>query len=238
MKRFLRAILIIAILCILALTLTACVVKDTEKTTTENKTNTVENTTENTVNETETNGKEIVPDNTDEGKEFTRGKWIDNKYINDFADIKFNLPTGWEKYTDEEIAKLMNVGIEQLNGDQKELLENSGSNSVYGMVVNDPSSGASAMILFENTIFKVTPEYYLSSVKTQLEEVESFYYTIGDIYEKKLAGNTYSAMDAEVSGTVVKQYYLVRTIDNYVVAMIITTTQDGQLDTVLNCFEK
>ena len=82
MKRFLKAILIIAIVCVLALTLTACGEKDNE-TKAQNKTNTAEN----EVNETEgveNKGRETVPDNTEEAKAFTRGKWEDNKYVNDY----------------------------------------------------------------------------------------------------------------------------------------------------------
>lgn len=237
MKRFLKAILIIAIVCVLALTLTACGNKESENKA-QNKTNTVENGVNETENtENKNNGRETVANDTEETKAFTRGKWEENKYVNDFAGIKFNLPTGWEKSTDEEIAKLMNVGVELLNEDQQKLIEELPNKSVYGMVANDPASGASVMILFEDTTLKVTPEFYLSSVKTQLEEVESFYYTVGDIYEKTVGGNKYSTMDAEISGTAVKQYYFVSTINNYVVAMIITTTQEGQLNTVLNCFE-
>ena len=243
MKKILKTLLLIALVSVLALTLTACGEKKENNTnSTANKNNTVQNT-ENDANdvndfeEPENNERGELPDDTEDAKDFTRGKWEENKYVNDFADIKFNLPTGWEKATDEEIAKLMNIGVEALNEDQQKLIEQSGSNSVYGMVANDPASGASIMIIFEDTVLKVTPEYYLSSVKKQLEDVESYYYTVGDITEKELAGAKYSSMDAEISNTIVKQSYYAKTINNYVVSIIITTTQEGQLDTILNCFE-
>ena len=241
MKKILKTLLLITIISVLALTLTACGEKTENKTNATNKTNNTEtNTTnpvENTTEETNNYGSEELQNDVDEAKEFTRGKWEDNQYVNDFANIKFNLPAGWEKATDEEIAKLMNVGVEALNEDQQKLIEESGSNSVYGMTANDPESGASVMILFEDTTLKVTPEFYLSQVKKQLEDVEAFYYTVGDITEKDLAGEKYYSMDAEVSETVVKQSYYAKTINNYVVAIIITTTQEGQIDTILNCFE-
>ena len=237
MKKILKTLLLIALISVLALTLTACGKKEENKTNTSNKASNTTNTVENQVDEPDNFGGENVEPDEVEAGDFTRGKWEENKYVNDFAKIKFNLPTGWLKATDEEIAKLMNVGVEALNEDQQKLLEESGSNSVYGMVANDPASGASIMIIFEDTVLKVTPEYYLSSVKKQLEEVESYYYTIGDITEKELAGTKYYSMDAEISGTVVNQYYYVKTINNYVVTIIITTTQEGQIDTLLNCFE-
>ena len=234
MKKILKTLLLITIIIALALTLTACGEKEDNKTNSTNKTNTVEN----KEDESSNNEREVLPNDTDEAKDFTRGKWEDNKYVNDFANIKFNLPTGWVKATDEEIAKLMNVGVEALNEDQQKLIEESDSNSVYGMVANDPASGASIMIIFEDLVFKVTPEYYLSQVKKQLEDVESYYYTVGDITQKDVAGEKYYSMEAEVSGTIkVNQYYYTKIIGNYVSTIIITTTQEGQIDTLLSCFE-
>ncbi len=53
--------------------------------------------------------------------EFSTGEWYGNVYTNDFIGIKYELPQGWEKYGDEEIAEIMNLGKEFLNDNQKNM---------------------------------------------------------------------------------------------------------------------
>lgn len=216
MKKVLKTILIAGMLCIVTLTMSGCGKEKEENKNQEEVANNQENTT-------------VVS--------FSRGEWKDNQYRNDFAKIKFNLPEGWEKATDEEIANLMNIGVEALNEDQQKLAELSAKNTLYGMVANDPNSGANIMITLEKPTLKVTPEYYLSSVKQQLEAVESIKYTVGEAYNKDIAGNKYVVADAKVSGYPIEQSYYIRAEGDYIIGIIITTTGDGQLEEILNCFE-
>lgn len=218
MKKTLKTILIAGLLLCVVLVMAGCGKQE------ENKEN--NEVAKNSTNELVTNNVEV-----------SRGKWNENKYTNDFAKIKFNLPEGWVKATDEEIANTMNVGIEMLNEDQKKLAEIAEQTTVYCMVANDPSTAASVMIMLEKPTLKVTPEYYLTSVKQQLEAVDSMEYNIGEQYTKNIGGEKYTAMDATVANYPVSQSYYVKAEGDYMVAMIITTTEEGQLDKILNAFE-
>lgn len=218
MKKTLKTILIAGLLLCVVLVMAGCGKQEENK-----ENNEVAN---NSTNELVTNNVEV-----------SRGEWNGNQYANDFAKVKFNLPEGWTKATDEEIANLMNVGVEMLNEEQQKLAEIAEQTTVYCMVVNDPSTSASVMIMLEKPTLKVTPEYYLTSVKQQLEAVDSMEYTLGEQYTKNVGGEEYIAMDATVANYPVAQSYYVKAEGDYILAIIITTTEEGQLDKILNAFE-
>ena len=115
MKKTLKIMLVIAMLSIVVICMTACGKKE------ENK-------------------NEVANENKTTTVEVSRGTWNGNQYVNEFAKVKFNLPTGWEKYSDEQIAEMMNIGVEMLNEDQKKLAELAQDNALYGMVANNPST--------------------------------------------------------------------------------------------------
>lgn len=219
MKKLLKTLLVLAMLCAVTITLVGCGKEENTNTAKE----------ENTVNN----------ENQEAATNFSRGEWQDNKYVNDFAGIKFNLPEGWEKYSDERIAEIMNIGVAALNEDQQKMAELAEQTAVYGMAANNPSTGASVMITIEKPVLKVTPEYYVSSVKQQLEAVEGVGYVVGEQYTTKIAGTEYQALDANatVSGYTVSQTYYIKAVDDYIVGIIITTTGDGQLNEILSYFE-
>lgn len=216
MKKTLKTILIAGLLFCVILTMAGCGKQEEENKGTTNK-----------------SGNEQVVNN----EQVSRGEWKENQYTNDFAKVKFNLPEGWAIASDEDIAKLMNIGVEMLNVDQQKLAELAEQTSLYCMVANEENTGASVMVMLEKPTLKVTSELYLSTVKQQLESVESMKYNIGEQYSKTISGEEYTAVDATIENYPVEQRYYVRTEGDYIVAIIITTTAEGQLDTILNCFE-
>lgn len=213
MKKTLKVFLILAMLCVVAVTLVGCGKKEEES-----KTN---------------NENEVV-----EAK-LTRGEWQGNKYTNNYAGVKFNLPEGWEKYSDEQIAQIMNIGVEALNEDQQDMAKLLEQTALYGMVVNDPTTGANVMIMIEKPILTVTPEYYLSNVKQQLEAVEGIKYEFDEPYKTKLGNQEYYRLDAEteVYGISMGQHYFIKAVDDYIVGIIVTTTGEGQIEEIVKCFE-
>ena len=220
MKKTLKILLVLLMLCAVTLTLVGC--GDKEETNKNGKVENVENNRD---------------DNDENTTKFDRGEWDGDQYINNFADIKFNLPEGWEKASDEDIAKLMNVGNEFLNEDQQKFAELAEQTTVYGMVVNDPSTSASVMITIEKPILKVTPENYLTSVKQQLEMVEAMKYVVGEQYTTEIAGDEYYSIDAEVPAYSVYQSYFVKEVDDYIVGIIITTATEAQKEEITDYFE-
>ena len=147
MKKTLKTMLVIAMLSIVIISMTACGKKEEKNIDNKKEENIAESINETNKNNTEVveNNQTTTDDNSTTGNEtkttdISRGEWIGNQYVNEFANIKFNLPSGWSKYSDEQIAQVMNVGVELLNDDQKKLAELAQSMVIYGMVANDDTT--------------------------------------------------------------------------------------------------
>ncbi len=162
--------------------------------------------------------------------EFSIGKWEDDVYTNDFLGLKFNLPEGWKRYDKEEMAKIMNVGSELLNDDQKAAAEISKLNSAYYMMVNDPSTGSSIAVMSEKSTMDYTTEFYISQLKGQLQSVSSIKYTIEGTSKEKVGNIECDSLtvSATVSGVKTIQKYYIYKIDKYFIAIIATSKSGGE----------
>ena len=215
MKKLLKLSGVAIVLVLLAVILTGC-----------GENSEVSNTENNNVKEDVTTTKTI-----------SRGKWENNIYTNEFAEIKFNLPEDWAYSSDEEIAKLMNVGAEMLNGNEfAKIVEQT---SVYDMVANNPNTGSSVMIMFEKPLISASLDFYISKIKEQLEAVETIDYTISDKIEKEtLSGKEYSVVIATVPDYNMVQKYYIRQENGCFIDILVTyinNTNDEQ--TIMNSFK-
>ena len=244
MKKTLKTILVIAMLSIVIISMTACGKKEENNVDNKKEENRAESINETNKNNTAVvkNNQTTTDDNNTTGNEtkttdISRGEWNGNQYVNEFANIKFNLPSGWSKYSDEQIAQVMNVGVELLNDDQKKLAELAQSMVIYGMVANDDTTKANVSVLLEKPTMKITPESYATSLKQQLEAVSSIQYKVNETATAKVGSEEYIALTstASVSGVEIGQSYYIR--GDYIITIIVTTTGEGQLDTILKCFE-
>lgn len=246
MKKTLKTILVIAMLSIVIISMTACGKKEENNVDNKKEENRAESINETNKNNTAVvkNNQTTTDDNNTTGNEtkttdISRGEWDGNQYVNEFANIKFNLPSGWSKYSDEQIAQVMNVGVELLNDDQKKLAELAQSMVIYGMVANDDTTKANVSVLLEKPTMKITPESYATSLKQQLEAVSSIQYKVNETATAKVGSEEYTALTstASVSGVEIGQSYYIRAEGDYIITIIVTTTGEGQLDTILKCFE-
>lgn len=172
-------------------------------------------------------------------KELERGKWENNVYTNNFANITFKLPEGWAYSSDEQIAQMMNIGVELLNEDQQDLAKIAEQTSLYDMVANDPSTGASVMVMFEKTALKVNTDFYINKLKTGLEQVDSINYTIDDeIKTEKVGTEEYTVLTTTVPNYKMVQKYYIKQEGNYFIDILITYV-DGvtDLETILSNFQ-
>ena len=236
MKKTLKTMLVIAMLSIVIISMTACGKKEennVDNKKEENRAESINETNKNNTDDNNTTGNETKT------TDISRGEWNGNQYVNEFANIKFNLPSGWSKYSDEQIAQVMNVGVELLNDDQKKLAELAQSMVIYGMVANDDTTKANVSVLLEKPTMKITPESYATSLKQQLEAVSSIQYKVNETATAKVGSEEYTALTstASVSGVEIGQSYYIRAEGDYIITIIVTTTGEGQLDTILKCFE-
>lgn len=219
MKKFLKTSILIIFMALVVIMCGGCKKKDNK---TENETNVIENQTLNNEIKNQTLNNEIVT-TTKKEKELERGKWVNNVYTNDFANITFKLPEGWTYSSDEEIAQMLNIGVEALGKDNKEelskIIEQTG---LYDMVSKETSTGTSVMVLFEKPQFKVTTDFYLNNVKSGLEKMDSLDYTIEDVTTAEIAGKEYKLLSTRIPSYNMVQKYYVRPEGNYFISIIIT----------------
>lgn len=183
---------------------------------------------------------EIVQNNDEKLVTISRGEWEAKQYNNEFFDIKFNLPESWNKYSEEEIAQLMNIELNELEK-IKENAENihdlAEKQEVYAMAVNNPSTGAKIIIMFRKVSTDMTEEIYLNNLKKQLEKDRTMEYEIGRIYTEKISGEEYSSLKSKIINFGVEQMYYVRKQENYIISIIVTTMQDSEQRQILKYFE-
>lgn len=172
-----------------------------------------------------------------EKKEISKGKWEDNVYTSEFADLKFKLPEGWTRSTDEEIAEVMNLGKEVLEDEGLYSSKVAQLTTVYDMMAKNKTTNGSIAIMMEKTSAKET--LYANSLKTQLEKVTQMKYNIGEFTEKTISGNKYTVVPAtiNVSGQQIFQNYYIRSVGDYMVAILVTETSEANLNNLMNCFE-
>lgn len=170
-------------------------------------------------------------------KEISKGKWEGNVYTSEFADLKFTLPEGWNRSTDEEIAEVMNLGKEVLEDEGLYSSKITELTTVYDMMAKNPTTNGSIAIMMEKTNVKET--LYANSLKKQLESVTQMKYNIGEITETTISGNKYTVVPAtiNVSGQKIFQNYYIRSVGDYMVAVLVTETSEANVNNLMNCFE-
>lgn len=220
MKKVLKSMLAIVLTASMLFVLSGCGNKEEEKATNDNEKTNIEQ-----------ENKTV---------EFSMGSWSDNVYSNDFLGLKFKLPNGWKYSSDEEIAEMMNLGTELLNDEQKAAAEISKLNNAYYMVANDPNTGDNISIISEKPAMEVTTEFYINQLKTQLQNVNTINYEIGETSKETVAGKECDTLtvDASMSGVKMTQRYYIYKVDKYVVCIISTSTSGEQkINEIMKNFE-
>ena len=87
-----------------------------------------------------TTPEEVVP-------EFSLGQTSGSTYTNDFLGVRFDLPTGWQFYTDEQILALNNIVGDYIDESVAEQLKN--ANIIYDMYAVNHSNGNSINVTME-----------------------------------------------------------------------------------------
>ncbi len=142
--------------------------------------------------------------------DFSIGEWNGNVYSNDFLGISYELPDGWIKYSDEEIAAVMNLSLEMLNDNQKALADLAKLTVVFHMIVKNPETGDNISVLTEKVHLDVTSIYYLENLKAQLSALTAINYTIGELSKETIGGREYDVLTATASvsdKTLTLKYY-------------------------------
>lgn len=186
--------------------------------------------------ESTTNNEENT-ENKEETKTISQGKWEGNTFTSEFSGLKFNLPEGWTRSTDEEIAEVMQLGKEVLEDEGLYSSKLSELNMVYDMMAKNDATNGSVAVLMEKQ--SASEDEYMEALKTQLGSVTQINYNIADITDTVISGDTYKTLQAtaEVSGTTIYQNYYIRREGDYMVEILATETSEEAINTIMNSFE-
>jgi len=213
MKKTIKIVLLCLALILVLITLVGCGNKTTE---TEN-------------NKLGTSAKEQI----------SRGVIDENNiYTSEYADVKFRLPEGWAYSSDEQIASLMNVGVEAIADDADSVAKILEKTALYDMVATDQAKGTSVMVMFEKALLNVNEEYYLNNVKKGLESTEMGYEVSSEIAKETVGGREYNVLTATIpSYKMVQKYYVVKKGD-YFVNILVTYVEGAEdLNNILSNFQ-
>ena len=233
MKKILKYLLILMLALAVIIAITGCGKKEETK-----AENSAESKKEETKAENSTESKK--EETTEQTKEFSLGSWDGKVYKNDFLGLQFNEPEGWSHSTDEEIAKMMNIGKELLNDDQRKAMEISEIENAYYFVANDTNTGDSLSVTSEKENADYTVDFFINNMKKQLTAVESIKYEVLGTEKAKVGNVDCDVLKAkgEYLGVTIYQNYYIYKIDRYFVSIIATTTSsDSRLTEMVSYFK-
>lgn len=210
MKNKLKTFLSFAIAGTMLFTLTGCGEKEEEKDTNKAGEN----------NDFITNQ---VQTSTDNNSKIDLGKWENNIYSNGFLDLKINLPEGWKIATDEELAKMMNIGSEIVANENEYLAEVAKLTGVYYASANNPSTGDNLLVFSEKPLRDASIDEYIEATKTNLQAMSSMKYTIKGTDTETIGNRTYNTLTVEVKDAGITQRYYLYKQGQYFIGIIVTS---------------
>lgn len=170
-------------------------------------------------------------------KEITIGKWDNNIFTNEFLNIKFIIPEGYSRLSDEEILEKMNIGKEALEDEGYKV---SDINTVYHLMATDNKTNENVILISEKAKYQ-TVNTYINTLKRQLSSMETIKYTLYDPKDETVNGISFKTLEADgvTNGTSIKQKYLVQKNGDYITSVIITSnTGQNTIDSLQNSFSK
>jgi len=209
MKNKVKTFLSFAIAGTLLFTLTGCGEKEEDK----NKAG--EN------NDLATNQVQTSADNNSSNLEL--GKWENDVYSNNFLDLKISLPEGWTIATNEELAKMMNIGADIVASEDKYLAEVAKQTGIYYASASNQSTGESILVFSEKPLRDATMKEYIDATAANLTKLTTMKYSIKGTSTATIGSRTYDTLTVEVEDAGITQRYYAYKQGKYFVGIIITS---------------
>lgn len=224
MKKLLKSMLIIILAVCMLVTITGCGKKEEKE---EPK-------------KAEISKVDANADTTETTTEISMGEWNGNTYTNNYLGLKFNLPTGWTHYSDEEIAEMMNISEEVLKDEEQINIELAKLTSVYYLAASDPETLDNVMLMTEKPIMDVTTELYLNTLKTQLENLNSINYEVGETGKEKIGNREFDTLTTKATTngvTMIQKYYIYKSGDHFIDIIVTSNSGEQAINKIIKSFE-
>lgn len=186
--------------------------------------------------------EELVLDKEDD-HEFSRGQMVDHVYINDFFDIRYELPSDWLLLTLDEVDAIMNLGEKVLDTDNSDIIDDFETSDVFSLMGMVKYSEREKVSVNPSVIISAEKMEPLSEVKdgqTYLENTKETLMSIGvpykfetDVMTMNIDGQDYGILDVTIDtgDYVIGQSYYAFYSNGYIVSIIMTyTEEDGMVE--------
>lgn len=177
-------------------------------------------------------------------EEFDYGKVENGVYTNPFFDIRLKLPTDWDLRSADDAKRLMNAGMDQMEGSslRKEAIKKSAEINTAQLVTlfrytdaEGVSKGGnpSFVLMAENTSrsgLVETGADYLDILKKQLPQLRMNIRVEGEMASKEIAGMEFFHLNAagDAMGISFHQRYYATVKNGFSLVFIITWINDGE----------
>ena len=169
-----------------------------------------------------------------------RGEVSGDVYTNDYLGLTFTKPSGWEYYSDEDLAGLMSTTADLIEEGGVEVEE---GDEFYDMFVIDPVTGnnVNCMLQIVGNTGVVDYDSVLDDIKASIVEYGDaigFKYTFSDADSKELCGIKFHALNAttEYEGVIFEQCCYIAVEKGVVVNLTVTIMDGTPLETVEGMF--
>ena len=170
-------------------------------------------------------------------EEFARGEWKDGVYTNASLGLAVTPPEGWVVASDEELAEIMGVALENTETTAQISEEFLKAQNCYDMMVQDPVTGANILLMAENLALSVggtsyDEKAYSAVVINGLPEEYGYTFTDGETVT--IGGREYYMIQATALDGALGQDYLFTRIGKHMVSVIVSYSPlDVDNDTML-----
>jgi len=139
-------------------------------------------------------------------------------YTNEFANLSFELPDGWEYVTTEEI---------------EDLLGKSDSNTTYCMMALNAHTGSSVIFLIVDAGI-VSDEFFLEMLKYDLNDDSSKF---SKVHETFINDDKYFMLEYEWEDDTIQRFYA-KKVNDYISNIVVTATKtDENIDNIMSYFK-
>ena len=177
---------------------------------------------------------------------FVRGTVSNNVYCSEFLGLKFSPGPAWN--FDDEGSLMEKSGIDPGTLEDGEELSKALSEcaSIYDMMAEDPYSGTSVTVVYENMGLKLgasgtTVEEYVEKLKSEIETRYSSYNAkVTGLDDCSLGSTTFKSVkvEFEVKGNGLTQYYYVAKTGGYIATVCVSAKPDLDVQTeIIPLFE-
>lgn len=183
---------------------------------------------------------EPAPDTTVPENGYALGTISGTGFSSDWLGFEFTLTDGLEISDASELGQTIPDSakyIDAATGDER--IDWSKVDVAYEMMATVTETGGNVVVMTEKVDKGVNVKKYVEFIKDGFSSDEEISVTYEKLTDSKIAGEKYTRFDYVITiyGMEIEQTMFIRKIDDRMVSICITASDDNEMDTFLSCFK-